>query len=154
MKSFREYMQEKLNEAVQGAPVLEFQNVQFSFPFGEDIYEPGYNPMQDRGERSDSGVMGTEENSSTFNGTVTVPLTDKAVMNVKMANNGNIGKESIMSFVVENGTETLDLLDADFAGSFRPNIDDLESYPDSLYRELARELADKIENGNFEVKNV
>jgi hypothetical protein len=154
MKSFREYMQEKLNEAAQGAPVLEFQNVQFSFPFSEESYESGYNPMQDRGERSDSGVMGTEENSATFNGAVTVPLTNKAVMDVKMANGGNIGQESVMSFVVENGTSALDLLDADFAGTFQPNIDDLESYPDSLYKELARDLADKIENGNFEVKNV
>jgi hypothetical protein len=59
-----------------------------------------------------------------------------------------------MSFVVENGTKTLDLLDADFAGSFRPNIDDLESYPDSLYQELAVVLADKIDSENFEVKNV
>jgi hypothetical protein len=129
MKSFREYMQGKLNESSQGAPVLEFQNVQFRFPF-------------------------TQDRDVEFNGNITAPLTNKAVMDVKMANGGNIGKESIMSFVVENGTKTLDLLDADFAGSFRPNIDDLESYPDSLYQELAAVLADKIDSENFEVKNV
>ena len=129
MKSFREYMQGKLNESSQGAPVLEFQNVQFSFPF-------------------------TEDRDVEFNGNITAPLTNKAVMDVKMANGGNIGKESIMSFVVENGTKALNLLDTDFAGSFRPNIDDLENYPDSLYQELAPVLAEKIDSGNFEVKNV
>lgn len=129
MKSFREYMQGKLNESSQGAPVLEFQNVQFSFPF-------------------------TEDRDVEFNGNITAPLTNKAVMDVKMANGGNIGKESIMSFVVENGTKVLNLLDTDFAGSFRPNIDDLENYPDSLYQELAPVLAEKIDSGNFEVKNV
>lgn len=129
MKSFREYMQGKLNESSQGAPVLEFQNVQFNFPF-------------------------TQDRDVEFNGNITTPLTNKAVMDVKMANGGNIGKESIMSFVVENGTKALNLLDTDCAGSFRPNIDDLEDYPDSLYQELAPVLAEKINSGNFEVKNV
>ena len=158
MKSFREFMEDKMNEAADSVPAIKLSSVSFTFPFTETFYEPGYAPELDRGERSDSGVAGTEEASGMFAGDVTIPLERKTVLDIRAKNQGRLGAEGVKEFLAAAGGDLalkmLDMKDADFAGTFKPNIDDMDSYPEGLYESLAEIVAERIDNKLFEVINV
>lgn len=158
MKSFREFMEDKMNEAADSVPAIKLNSVSFSFPFTETFYEPGYAPELDRGERSDSGVAGTEESSGMFAGDITIPLEQKTVLDIRAKNQGRLGEEGVKDYLSNAGgdmaVELLDMKNADFAGTFKPNIDDMDSYPEGLYEALAEEVAKRVDNKIFEVINV
>lgn len=157
MKSFREFMEDKMNEAVDSVPAIKLNDVSFSFRFTETFYEPGYSPAMDRGERSDSGVAGTEESRGMFAGTVTIPLTNKAVLDIRVKNQSHLGEEGVKDYLAEAGgdmaVKMLDMKDADFAGTFKPNLDDMD-IPEGAYKSLAGVVAERVDNNLFEVINV
>jgi hypothetical protein len=160
MKTFRDFLNNKINEAAGDRPAIRVVVNAMSFPYEEDFYEPGYSPEKDRGERSDSFSMYSEGRNGTFSGSVVIPLSQKGIIELQRQSDGNLGSNGIKDFFSSLGGEAvleknlLDLRDAEFGGTFRPNIDHLEEYPDGLYEALEGELTDKIDNNQYEVANV
>ena len=157
MKSFREFMEDKMNEAADSVTAIKLNSVSFSFSFTETFYEPGYSPERDRGERSDSGIAGTEESRGMFAGDVTIPLKQKTVLDIRVKNQDSLGEEGVKDYLADAGgdmaVEMLDMKNADFAGTFKPNLDDMD-IPEGAYEKLAEIVAERIDNKLFEVINV
>lgn len=158
MKSFREFMEDKMNEAADSLPAIKLNSVDLDFNFTETFYDSDYAPELDRGERSDSGVAGTEEANGMFTGDVTIPLERKTILDIRMKNQDHLGAEGVKDYLAKAGgsmaVKMLDMKNADFAGTFKPNIDDLDMLPEGLYVSLAKVVAERVNNKLFEVINV
>ena len=154
MKTFKEFLSQVLNEDSMDLPQVKFPNMKIRFTYTTDIYAGDYNPDLDRGERSDSGIVGAEPRDSTYFGDVIVPLKASAVLESKKRNLGV--QDFLLSF--KDGAQAVKHLDIDSAifaarGGFRPPLT-TDSIPDEAYESLAYEAALAIDNDNFEVLNV
>lgn len=154
MKTFKEFLAHMLNENSMDLPQVKFKNMQIGFSYPSDVYASDYNPDEDMGERSDSGIVGRETIDGNYYGDVIVPLKSSAVLESKKANMGI--RDYLLSF--KDGAKAvkqLDLENSIFANrlGFKPALT-TDSIPDEVYESLAYEAALAIDNSNFEVLDV
>jgi hypothetical protein len=160
VKTFKDFLNMKLNETAGDKPAIRIVVNAMSFVYAQDYSEPGYVPEKDIGDRSDALLNYSEEKEGTFSGSIVIPLSQKGIMELQKQSDGNLGSNGMKDFFSDLGGETvlqknfLDLRDAEFGGTFRPNIDRLDEYPDGIYESLEGELIDKINNNEYEVANV
>lgn len=156
MKSFKQFLSEKLDESSGAKPSLKMQVQNMNFVFDEPIHEPGYNPDLDRGEKSDSGIAAMEKRDGSFTGTVLVPFSQLAVLEAeKQSMNVKDYLESLIGDDLEPADlkPLFDVNNAEFVGRFLPSMPDMD-YPDSLYESLLESMVTAISDNQYEVTNV
>ena len=123
MYKFSKFLESRLNENTKDRGTLNLDKVLLNFSFTQEYHQPGYHPDLDRGERSDSGVAGTEQHDATYSGEISIPYS-----------------------IESDGSLKFDINNAQFSDTnFRPNISDLDMVPEGFYDALKAHMFEKLQ---------